>query len=98
MNAQRDQRRMAVLRLQQLEERTVPAAFNTLVSRSEPTLSGDTSSGNSYVEFDPSISHGPTAQNISADGQYVAFQSNATNVVAGQTDNNNAYDVFLYDR
>lgn len=33
---------------------------------------------------------------ISADGQYVAFASNATNLVAG--DNNNVQDIFLYNR
>jgi Tol biopolymer transport system component len=33
---------------------------------------------------------------ISADGRFVAFWSNATNLVAGDT--NNTYDVFLYDR
>lgn len=33
---------------------------------------------------------------ISADGRYVAFRSNANNLVAGDT--NNAYDVFLHDR
>jgi len=33
---------------------------------------------------------------ISADGLYVAFQSAATNLVAGDT--NNAEDIFLYDR
>lgn len=33
---------------------------------------------------------------ISADGRYVAFRSNASNLVAGDT--NGAYDVFLHDR
>lgn len=35
---------------------------------------------------------------ISADGRYVAFLSYATNLVSGQTDVNNAIDVFLFDR
>ncbi|MEU3183965.1 S8 family serine peptidase [Streptomyces sp. NPDC006923] len=35
-------------------------------------------------------------QSISADGRYVAFQSNATNLVAGDTDT--ATDVFVHDR
>ena len=33
---------------------------------------------------------------VSADGRYVAFESNATNLVPGDT--NNAYDVFVHDR
>jgi Tol biopolymer transport system component len=35
---------------------------------------------------------------ISADGAWVAFRSNATNLVPGQTDSNFALDVFLYER
>ncbi|MDQ4132140.1 MAG: hypothetical protein M3179_02805, partial [Actinomycetota bacterium] len=35
---------------------------------------------------------------ISSDGSYVAFQSHATNLVAGQTDGNDTVDVFLYNR
>lgn len=35
---------------------------------------------------------------ISADGRYVAFQSNATNLVDGVTDTNLGFDVFLFDR
>lgn len=42
----------------------------------------------------------PSAKNpaISGDGRFVAFESDATNLIAGQTDNNNATDVFVYDR
>ncbi len=35
---------------------------------------------------------------ISADGRYVMFETTATNVVAGVTDTNNSYDVYLFDR
>ena len=35
---------------------------------------------------------------ISADGNWVVFESDATNVVAGQTDSNGWTDLFLYDR
>jgi Tol biopolymer transport system component len=35
---------------------------------------------------------------ISANGAYVAFESLSTNLTAGQTDSNNASDVFLFDR
>jgi hypothetical protein len=39
-----------------------------------------------------SVSHGPA---VSADGQFVAFYSGASNLVAG--DNNNTWDVFVHD-
>ena len=42
-----------------------------------------------------------TAGTVSADGRYVVFTSNATNLVAGQVDDANgnpSSDVFLYDR
>ncbi len=35
---------------------------------------------------------------ISADGGWIAYQSFATNLVAGQVEGNEAYDVFLYER
>jgi Tol biopolymer transport system component len=35
---------------------------------------------------------------ISADGRYLLFLSNATNLVAGQIDSPNTFDLFLYDR
>jgi hypothetical protein len=35
---------------------------------------------------------------VSADGRYVAFSSKSTNMVPGQVDANNDYDVFLYDQ
>lgn len=35
---------------------------------------------------------------ISADGRYVAFESQGTNLVTGQVDSNNGGDVFLFDR
>src|SRR6185436_7059235 len=35
---------------------------------------------------------------ISADGSRIAYVNLATNLVAGQTDGNSAFDVFLYDR
>jgi hypothetical protein len=41
------------------------------------------------------FSAGPS---ISSDGRYVAFVSLATDLVAGQTDTNNATDIFLFDR
>ena len=39
-----------------------------------------------------------TVTSISRDGRYLAFNSGATNVVAGQTDTNGFGDVFLFDR
>ncbi len=41
---------------------------------------------------------GHDAPAISSDGRYVAFPSRATNLVSGQSDANNATDVFLFDR
>lgn len=38
------------------------------------------------------------APSLSADGRYVAFTSEATDLVAGQTDTNGDPDVFLFDR
>jgi hypothetical protein len=35
---------------------------------------------------------------ISADGRYIGFRSQATNVVSGQVDRNESRDMFLYDR
>ena len=35
---------------------------------------------------------------ISADGRFVVFESSATNLLSGQTDNNEGDDIFLYDR
>src|SRR5262249_13569890 len=35
---------------------------------------------------------------ISANGQFIAFQSNSTNLVVGQTDTNGFSDVFVFDR
>lgn len=38
------------------------------------------------------------AQALSADGRFVAFESESPHIVDGQTDSNRANDVFLYDR
>ncbi len=39
-----------------------------------------------------------TTPGISADGNYIVYSSKATNIIAGQLDTNNQYDVFLYNR
>jgi Tol biopolymer transport system component len=39
-----------------------------------------------------------TSPVINSDGRYVAFVSDALNLVAGQSDDNNGSDVFLFDR
>jgi PKD repeat protein len=41
---------------------------------------------------------GNTSPVVSQDGRYVVFQSAATDLVAGQSDANSTYDVFLRDR
>jgi Tol biopolymer transport system component len=48
----------------------------------------------------PSLSPGGRswAQALSADGRFVAFETESPHVIAGQTDSNGANDVFLYDR
>jgi len=57
----------------------------TLVSHA---AGSPTTTGNAY-------SHSPE---ISSDGRYVVYRSFATNLVAGQVDDNNWTDAFLYDR
>ncbi len=54
------------------------------ITRVSVGLNGTESNGPSLFEID-----------VSADGRYVVFESNATNLVAG--DDNNHQDVFLYD-
>jgi len=48
-----------------------------------------TTTGNGWGASDPSIS---------ADGAWVAFDSDATNLIGGQTDGNDSTDVFLFER
>jgi Tol biopolymer transport system component len=67
----------------------------TLVSRSSesPTQTGNQPSGNDQIDTDEPV--------LSADGRYVAFVSEATDLVSGQMDANGSfgeYDVFLFDR
>src|SRR5690606_33109207 len=38
------------------------------------------------------------ANSISGDGRFVLFTSSATDLVVGQIDTNNTFDVFLFDR
>lgn len=57
----------------------------TLVSHS---FSSPTTAGNDFS----------TMPHISADGRFVAYNSNATDLVPGQVDTNGGADVFLFDR
>ncbi|HWM92144.1 MAG TPA: hypothetical protein VN493_15375 [Thermoanaerobaculia bacterium] len=66
-----------------LHDRTTGA--NVLVSRSSSSANTTANSSSS-------------PGGISADGRYVAFSSEATNLVTGQTDTNFDRDVFLWDR
>lgn len=65
----------------------------SLVSRVDPSLISDTATGQSNTIF-PATS----APSISSDGRYVAFTSNAPNLISGLVDANRANDVFLHDR
>jgi Tol biopolymer transport system component len=58
----------------------------TTLLLSHPSGAPATASGNSYFP------------QVSADGNFVAFESGATNIVSGVTDTNNDFDIFLYDR
>jgi Tol biopolymer transport system component len=81
--------------LQRLEDRTLPAGINLLVSRAEPSLFADAAGG----RLDPNqIGGGRIGHAASADGRYVAFSSIAANVIPGQVDANGGQDVFLHDR
>ena len=86
-------------------------AFSTLASNLSPTLPGDSNGlADIYVRDRDSgvttrVSVGTNGQQtnghsfqpaISADGRYVAFESLASNLVPGDT--NNSRDIFRYDR
>ncbi len=64
----------------------VASGTNALVTGGSPAFPSVTAAGSSQL---------PT---VSADGRYVAFVSDAPNLVPGQVDANRAKDVFLYDR
>ncbi len=61
-------------------------ATNRTVSLHAPGLSSSSANGRSFVST------------ISGDGRYVAFASEATNLIPGQVEHNSGNDVFLYDR
>ncbi len=76
-----------------LAERTTGSI--TLVSRASAAASqtGNQPSGAAQIDTDEPV--------LSADGRYVAFVSEATDLVAGQVDTNGSFgelDVFLFDR
>jgi len=50
----------------------------------------------SVASDDSQADNGSSWPSISADGRYVVFLSNATNLVSGDT--NNTYDIFVHDR
>jgi Tol biopolymer transport system component len=85
--------------------------FVVFTSTSSNLIAGDTNDSSHVFLYEIAtgtttlVSHGPggvfsnrIAQEptINEDGRYVAYMSDATNVVAG--DNNGIYDVYLYDR
>src|SRR4028118_34692 len=66
-----------------------------LVSRVLPGQVSET--GGSESTF-PASTWGEARQTVSADGRYVVFASESTNLVPGQVDNNFDSDIFLHDR
>jgi Tol biopolymer transport system component len=62
-----------------------------LLSPADPSLVAQTGGGNSGMSPFP-------GRSISDDGRYVAFVSDAANLIPGLLDDNGAPDVFLFDR
>jgi Tol biopolymer transport system component len=64
------------------------------------TASKEKSAVSARVPEMPSLSSGGRsfARSLSADGRYVAFESDSTFLISGQVDTNGETDVFLYDR
>jgi len=71
---------------QTLEPSSAAASINELPMTERVSVSSDGTHGNS-------VSYAPV---ISADGRYVAFSSNASNLVEGDTNGNT--DIFVHDR
>jgi hypothetical protein len=65
-----------------------PAAAQATTARVSVSSAGAQANGESGTIF--------ASWTVSADGRYVAFESSASNLVAG--DNNGVYDVFVHDR
>lgn len=57
----------------------------------------DADAGGSWVKVTQGGNGNSSAPQLSADGSTVAFASDATNLVAGQADQNNSLDIFLHD-
>ena len=58
------------------------------ISKADPSLYSATPENESY----------PGSHSTSSDGRYVVFLSNGRNVVDGQIDTNEGYDIFVFDR
>lgn len=70
-----------------------------LYRRQDGTVTLVSHASSSSLTAGNGASSGPFVDSIlSSDGRYVAFESVASNLVAGQVDFNSAPDVFLYDR
>jgi Tol biopolymer transport system component len=70
--------------------RDTQTGITTRVSVSSASVAGNGFSG--------STNNGWGSCGISADGRYVAFQSNANNLIGNNKDKNNAQDIFVRDR
>src|SRR5437879_801260 len=73
--------------VEQLEDRTMPAV--DLLSIAAPPMSEPANAAST-------LNTGQGAS-MSESGRYVVFQSQATDVVAGQADSNGGWDIFLRD-
>src|ERR1051325_1027075 len=79
--------RLARCLIEQLEERSL--LTTPLISLA---TAGHTAANGAGI-----IINGSDSQNFSPDGRWLIFNSNATNLVSGVTDTNNAADIFLRD-
>jgi WD40-like Beta Propeller Repeat len=85
-------------RLILLENRLAPSISTIAVSNA---LAGQASAtGGGFLGAAPTGNYVPLfpPRHLSADGRYAVFSSGFANLISGQVDHNNTYDVFLYDR
>jgi len=87
-------------RLERLERRLSPSASIELITTAIAGQPSNSAGGRSRIgnESQGAYDLALGQHQISADGRYTVFVSEAANLVAGQIDNNHMFDIFLYDR